>query len=196
MNHFDAVKRFYTYDEFLQLMEILVAEGKTTGPTQSESLIFYTKLNLQRLLRWDKTFQLIEPLAIKVKMVKPQVWWVITEAWCGDAAQTLPGINKMALASGGNITLRIIMRDENLSIMDHYLTNGGRSIPKLIAFDKEGNELFTWGPRPAFVQKMMIDWKANPGTKTLEELEKDMHTWYAKDKGQSYQQEFLEILNK
>jgi hypothetical protein len=39
--------------------------------------------------------------------------------------------------------------------MDAYLTNGGRSIPKLICLDKSGKEIFTWGPRPEVIQEVM-----------------------------------------
>ena len=63
-------------------------------------------------------------------------WLVLTEAWCGDAAQSLPIINKMAEVSD-NITLRLILRDENLDVMDQFLQNGrSRSIPKLICHQR------------------------------------------------------------
>lgn len=192
---FDSVHKSYSYAEFMQLMELLVAEGKTTGPSQTESLIFYTKLNLQRMRRWEKTFHLHEVLANKVKIVKPQTWWLITEAWCGDSAQTLTGMQKMLEASAGNITLKIIMRDEHLSIMDQYLTNGTRSIPILISVDKQGNELFHWGPRPAPAQKIIMDWKADHAGQSYEDIEKVLHTWYTQDKGQTLQEEFLTILD-
>ena len=192
---FDSVHKSYSYAEFMQLMELLVAEGKTTGPSQTESLIFYTKLNLQRMRRWEKTFHLHEVLANKVKIVKPQTWWLITEAWCGDSAQTLTGMQKMLEASAGNITLKIIMRDEHLSIMDQYLTNGTRSIPILISVDKQGNELFHWGSRPAPAQKIIMDWKADHVGQSYEDIEKVLHTWYTQDKGQTLQEEFLTILD-
>lgn len=194
MNHFESVQKFYYYPSFLQLMGVLVAEGKTTGPVQSESLIYYTKLNLQRLQRWEKTFHLSETLAAKAKTAKPQIWWLITEAWCGDAAQTLMVMNSMALQSEGKIDLRLIMRDDNPTIMDYYLTNGSRSIPILVAMDMEGNELFHWGPRPKPAQQMMIDWKANPDSKTMDDVERDIHTWYTKDKGLTAEQELLQLI--
>ena len=196
MDHFSSIQQFYTYQAFEELMSVLVAAGKTTGANQTESLINFTKLNFQRQQRWNKTFVLDEALSIKAKTAKPQIWWVLTEAWCGDSAQNLPIIAKISEASAGNIALRILLRDENLSIMDNYLTNGGRSIPKLIAIDKTDNELFTWGPRPAPVQQIMIDWKANSGSKTHDDVEREIHTWYARDKGEHLQAEFLALLNK
>lgn len=194
-NLFEAVHKSYSYAEFMQLMELLVAEGKTSGTNQTESLIFYTKLNLQRMRRWEKTFHLHEALTTKLRNIKPQTWWLITEAWCGDSAQTLSGMQKMVDVSGGNITLKVIMRDENLSIMDQYLTNGTRSIPILVSIDKQGNELFRWGPRPAPAQKIIMDWKANPAGRTYDEIEKELHTWYAQDRGETLQQEFIAVLD-
>lgn len=72
---------------------------------------------------------------------------VITEPWCGDSAFLLPVIAK-ASALDEHVTLRNLLRDDNLDIMDQYLTGGSRSIPKLVAFSAEGEELCTWGPRP------------------------------------------------
>jgi len=193
MGNFQSVSKFYSYNEFMQLMEELVRQGKTTG-NQPPVFVYYTKLNLHRMQRWYKTLQPGEDVIKAVQAIQPQTWWVINEAWCGDAAQTLPLMAKMAEAANGRIDLRIILRDENAAIMDKYLTNGARSIPKLVATDKEGNDLFDWGPRPAYAQKMMMDWKANNNGLTLEEKEKDLHLWYAKDKGQSTQHELLQIL--
>ena len=77
----------------------------------------------------------------------PQYWMMLTEPWCGDSAFLLPVIAEAA-ATTDAVTLRILLRDDNLDLMDQYLTNGSRSIPKLAAFSETGTELFTWGPRP------------------------------------------------
>jgi len=194
MDNFKSVSSFYTFPQFMQLMVELVAQEKTTG-NQPEIFVYYTRLNLQRLQRWDKTLQLNSDVTNAMRDVKPQIWWVINEAWCGDAAQTLPVMEKMCAAANGNIDLRIILRDEHLDIMDRYLTNGGRSIPIVVATDKNGTELFHWGPRPAAAQKMMMDWKAGNNSKTFEEIEKELHLWYTKDKGLSVQRELLQLMD-
>ncbi|MFP4227749.1 MAG: thioredoxin family protein [Salinivenus sp.] len=77
----------------------------------------------------------------------PQLWMVLTEPWCGDSAFLLPVVAEAA-ALNDQVTLRILHRDDHLDIMDQYLTGGSRSIPKLVAFDADGTEQFTWGPRP------------------------------------------------
>ncbi len=192
MSNFSDVHSYYSYQEFMQLMEQLTAAGKTTGPVQSESLIYFTGLNLQRSQRWNKTFAVPANVAVEVSEAHPQIWWVITEAWCGDSAQNLPVINKIAEASGGVIELRIVLRDEHTEIIDKYLTNGGRSIPKLVSETTDGNELFTWGPRPVEAQQIMTEWKANQAARSHDEVEKDLHLWYAKDKGKSVLNELVE----
>ena len=60
------------------------------------------------------------------------IWLIITEGWCGDAAQCIPTIEKIA-AESKNIETHYVLRDENLDLIDEYLTNNARSIPKLIA---------------------------------------------------------------
>jgi len=77
----------------------------------------------------------------------PQLWMVLTEPWCGDSAFLLPVIAEAAQLTD-DVTLRILLRDDNLDVMDQYLTDGSRSIPKMAAFSDDGEELFTWGPRP------------------------------------------------
>lgn len=195
-NIFDQAKKVYSYDSFLQLAEALLNEGKTTGDNQSEEYLFYAKLNLQRMQRWNKTFTLREDIAYAVKNIKPQIWWLITEGWCGDGAQNLPALAKMEEASAGNIKLNIVLRDENPKIIEQYLTNGTKSIPVLVAFDKEGNQLFRWGPRPVAAQALLTARKNEQPQRPFEEFEKEMHTWYTKDKGNAVQDEILALLQK
>jgi hypothetical protein len=191
---FDKARQSWTYPQFEQLLEALLAAGKTTGSNQSENYLFYAKLNLQRMHRWDKTFELRDDVRKQIEMLPAQDWWVITEGWCGDSAQNLPAIARMAESSGGKVTLRIVLRDDNPDIMNHYLTGTSQSIPILAAFDKEGKELFRWGPRPAAAQEMMIAWKNNPAPPSFEEFEKEMHTWYTRDKGNAVQDEIMHLL--
>jgi len=183
----------YTYSAYMQLMETVVLENRTTGPKQSEALSHYTKLNLARMQRLYKTAVIQEPLREAVGQVDiPQTWYILTEAWCGDAAQILPIITAASL-SNPLITVRFLLRDENPELMDAYLTNGGRSIPKLIAVDEDFNELFTWGPRPASAQALLREYKANP-VKSYSEFSEDIQRWYIADKTASLQTELRELL--
>jgi hypothetical protein len=89
---------------------------------------------------------------------EPQLWMVLTEPWCGDSAFLLPVIAEAA-QSNDAVTLRILLRDDNLDVMDQYLTDGSRSIPKLVAFSDDGEELFTWGPRPEGARQRFAELK-------------------------------------
>jgi hypothetical protein len=154
----------YTYKGYRQLLESLMAEGKTTGTNQSPDMVEYAKLNNQRMARQDKTLTLLPEVHTALEYLNRNLnWLLITEGWCGDAAQNVPVIGKIAEAANGKINLQLVLRDENLELMDRYLTNGGRSIPKLICFDAEtGEELGTWGPRPAEAQELFFSLKNNP----------------------------------
>lgn len=195
MSVFSTATRSYTYDQFLDLLDNLLTDGKTTGTNQSEEYLHYAKLNLQRMRRWNKTYEISEVLREKIKKQQPQEWWVITEGWCGDSAQNLPALVKMAMASSGKIRLRIVLRDENPEIMDRYLTNGtSRSIPILVAFDGQGQQRFRWGPRPEPAQELLLQWKSKAEPEPFEEFEKEMHTWYTQDKGRTLEAEIAALL--
>ena len=181
MSIFETATESFSFPEYLALTEHLVAEGRTTGPIQSESLIHFTKLNLARTKRWLKTTKPSPDLADALGVSGGAEWWVITEAWCGDSAQNLPLIAEAAASAG--IPLRIVLRDDNPAIMEAYLTNGSRSIPKLIALNEDGTERFVWGPRPRPAQALFNAWKLEPAGRDFEAFERELHTWYARDKG-------------
>jgi len=190
-----SLENTYTYLEYKNLVKHLLAEGKSTGPNQSEALTNYSLLNDKRMKRLDKTIKLTENTQLEIaKVTAPQTWLVITEGWCGDAAQNLPVIAKMA-SLNSNIELKLVLRDENLELMDLFLTNGGRSIPKLIILDNDLNVLKTWGPRPSIATKMVADYKAEHGALDAN-FKQDLQVWYNKDKGQSTQNDFVEMIQK
>jgi hypothetical protein len=192
----EIINRGYTYPQYRKLIDDLLREGKTTGNNHSESLIEYTKVNVQRMNRLDKTIDINEDLKKEIaNLEKKLIWVVLAEAWCGDVAQNLPVIAKIVDLSK-NIDLKLILRDGNLNVMDAYLTNGGRSIPKLICLDPDTvEELGTWGPRPAEVQEGFLKDKADPNIPS-DERYKNVQLWYAQDKSQSIQREFLKLINK
>lgn len=84
---------------------------------------------------------------------------VLTADWCGDAALCVPIIQRIAEIN--NVELHYLIRDENLELMDQYLTNGtSRAIPIFIFIDDSGNEKMVWGPRSREVQEMVMDGRA------------------------------------
>jgi len=189
-----SLQKTYTYQAYKDLVKTLLLEGKSTGPNQSEDLTNYSLLNDKRMKRLDKTIKILDDTKQFLKTIKsPQTWLVLTEGWCGDAAQNLPVIHKMAEVNS-NINLQLVLRDENLELMDLFLTNGGRSIPKLIALDKDLNILFTWGPRPQTATNMVLDYKTKHGSLDAK-FKQDLQVWYNKDKGESIQNDFKELIN-
>ncbi|WBX73966.1 thioredoxin family protein [Tenacibaculum pacificus] len=189
----NSLEKSISYPAYRTLVKNLLDEGKSTGPNQSEDLLNYSLLNDKRMKRLDKTIKVSEETVAKLKEVKePQTWLVLTEGWCGDAAQNLPVINKIA-EENDNIQLKVVLRDENLPLMDAFLTNGGRSIPKLIALDKNNEVINTWGPRPATATKMVVDYKATHGSLDAD-FKKDLQIWYNKNKGINVQENIVALL--
>jgi hypothetical protein len=191
----EYIEKSRTFAEYLELIDGLLAEGKTTGPMQSEAMFNYGKLNRQRMQRLDKTAVLNESLREKARNVsRKMIWLVITEGWCGDAAQNIPIIEKIA-AESPNIETRYVLRDENPELMDKYLTSGARSIPKLIALDAETlEELGTWGARPVAAQNLFNQLKEKGVAKPL--IMENLQRWYFADKNQSIQKEFENLLSE
>jgi hypothetical protein len=190
----ELVDSGFSYFEYQKMIDLLVSEGKTTGNSQTPKLLEYTKLNQQRTRRLDKTIVLLPDLIALLKTVKSRLTWlVLTEAWCGDAAQNLPAIAKMAKVND-KIELILLLRDQNPELMDLYLTNGGRSIPKLICLETDTmQELGTWGPRPREIQQKVKAYKKDPIV-PYAEFVKDVQLWYSRDKTLSVQREFIELL--
>jgi hypothetical protein len=188
-----ALGKSYSYEEYRKLIADLREEGKATGDNHSDAYLYYTDLNVARMDKWDKRFSIGEEQLAKVANLNTkQTWLLISEGWCGDAAHVLPVLAKIAAASNGIIDLRIVLRDENLVLMDDYLTNGGRSIPKMVKLDSKLEEIDTWGPRPSDAQQIMTDGKAAGKEKT--EITIDLQKWYARDRGAQIAKEVIAAL--
>ena len=183
-----------SYKEYRSLHADLLAQGKSTGENQSEDLLNYSKLNNSRMKRLDKTFQISERASENIRSFsKNQIWIVLTESWCGDAAHALPIINKIT-ENAENISFKILLRDENEALMNRFLTNGNKSIPKLIILDADTKELVdTWGPRPSEASKMVQKHKEKYGLLDAE-FKKDLQVWYNVNKGVNIEKDIMELL--
>ncbi|CAM1356007.1 MULTISPECIES: thioredoxin family protein [Tenacibaculum] len=189
-----SLSKAMSYDDYKVLVDKLIKEGKSTGENQSEDLLNYSVLNDKRMKRLDKTLHVSSESIENVKKIKDkQTWLVLTEGWCGDAAQNLPMINKIA-KENSNINLQLVLRDENLDLMDSFLTNGGRSIPKLIVLDDKKNVVGTWGPRPSEATAMVKTYKEKNG-KLDAEFKKDLQIWYNKNKGRNTEDDLVSLLS-
>jgi len=188
------ITQSYNYENYRNLVLKYAEDSKTSGD-QSEEKIAATFINAQRMKRIDKQCVINNNLNRLVSQInKKQKWIVISETWCGDSAQCLPVIAKIAKLNK-NIKLEIIFRDEHLEVIDAFLTNGTRSIPKLICVDEETESInFIWGPRPRVIKDKVLELKSNNKEITHDELVKHIHLWYAQDKTNAIQNEFSELL--
>jgi hypothetical protein len=188
-----ALQNSHSYTEYRNIVSILISEGKSTGKEQSADLLHYSELNEVRMNRLEKTIKLDAEVEKKLLNLKSkQTWLVIAEGWCGDAAQILPIIKLMAEASK-NIDLKLVFRDENEELIHLFLTNGAKSIPKLLILDENSNIINHWGPRPEGAKNIIIDYKAKNGI--VDEAAKiALQKWYLEDKGISTMKEIVVIL--
>lgn len=190
-----ALFNSHSYEEYRTIMADLLKVGKSTAIEQTEERTHYSELNESRMHRLDKTMKITDDNIVKLNSLnKHYIWLVLTESWCGDAAQILPILNKMAMESNHTIELKLAMRDENEELMNHFLTNKGKAIPKLICIDKEtGSVVADWGPRPQGAIDLIESYKEKFGV--IDETAKaDLQLWYLHDKGLSTQNEIIRLL--
>mgnify|MGYP005986646579 CR=1 FL=1 len=188
----NSLSKSMSYIEYRELVSNLLDKNESTTKNGSEDLVGYSKLNNSRMKRLDKTTKLSEDVSAKFSSIsKKNTWVVISEGWCGDAAQNLPVINKLA-ETNSNIDLRIVLRDENPELMNEFLTNGNQAIPKLIQIE-DGKVKNTWGPRPTIATKMVADYKEKHG-KLDADFKKDLQVWYNHDKSENVIKDLTELV--
>jgi hypothetical protein len=189
----EDLRNSYLWQEYFQLHEQLVNQGKTTGTLQNEAMAHYTMLNFQRSKRIFNHIKFNDNQLERINSAQAQNWLLITEAWCGDAAQSVPVIAKIA-ALNENIKLKIVLRDEHPELIDSFLTNGGRSVPILV-FSKpeDGIVLKHWGPRPEKAQKLFYEHKAKNTSK--EDAILDLQKWYNDNKSQDIIEEIISAMH-
>lgn len=188
-----SISKGMSYQEYCDLITQCVIDHKTTGNAQTEERIEFTKLNASRMRRLDKTIKLSDEVIASFKKVPLQTWLVLSESWCGDAAQTIPILNKIAEISA-TINLKIVLRDNHLELMNAFLTNGAQAIPKLIILDENNTVVDTWGARSKTATQLVIDYKKQFGSIDAE-FKKNLQIWYNKDKGISIINDLLEIIS-
>lgn len=190
-----SLKKAISYTEYRELVAKHVQNGTSTGPDQTKDLSQYTLLNDSRMRRLDKTIKIPTEISERFKNFNgKQTWLVITESWCGDAAQSLPVMYKLTEIAQG-ISMKLVLRDANPELMDAFLTNGSKSIPKLIVFDSESNCILgKWGPRPSIATNMVTNYKEQNGMLSPA-FKEELQIWYNKDKGENIAHDLTQLLN-
>ena len=178
------------WTEYTDLFDPIIKGEIKDGIYDNEVYVEYVQLNKARMNRWIRK----NPISDKTKSAianisEPQKWIVISEPWCGDAAHSVP-IIKLLSDLNENIELEIVLRDSS-DLIDSYLTNGGKSIPKLIVRDQNDEDLFTWGPRPEECQNLVLEMKNTDISP--QEKNTRIQVWYNKNQGIGVQNEIAEL---
>ena len=183
-----------SYQEYMNLITEIVSKNGTTGNEQTQERIEFTKLNFSRMKRLNKTIVLTDEAINVFNNVRKQTWLVLSESWCGDAAHTLPLLNKIA-ENSTSIDLKIVLRDDNLELMNVFLTNDTQAIPKLIIVDENYCLINVWGPRSKAATQLVFDYKNEFGGIDAE-FKKNLQIWYNKDKGISILSDLVKVIKK
>ena len=179
------------YQHYVRLFDEIINNNQPEPPYTDANYLMYAKLNYSRMRRWQKTLQLNEELVNELKKISEyQRWIILVEPWCGDAAPILPFLVRLA-EQNPHIQYDLQLRDQEPFLINSYLTNGTKSIPKLIVRDAAGNDLFTYGPRPKAAQQLVNELKA--ADVDFDTLKTQLQNWYNKDKGVELQKELLHL---
>ncbi|GGZ85263.1 thioredoxin family protein [Algibacter mikhailovii] len=191
-----ALERSISYKSYRALVKQLAKDSSSTGLEKTKAFANYTKLNDKRMARWDKTIKVPKIAQDIISEFNHRITLlVITESWCGDAAHVIPVLNKIAELNS-NLSLRLVLRDENPELMDRFLTFGNKSVPKVIIIDNEsGAVIQTYGPRPTEAANYVRRFKSKHGTLTPH-FKEDLQHWYNNDKGQNVIQDITQLLSQ
>ena len=179
-----------TFQSYQEYFKTITTQGITIAPYDSEEYVDYVKMNEVRQNRWlKKGIIQTECIDVILSISQPQDWILITEPWCGDAAQAIPFIIKLA-SYNSLIKVSIQLRDSDSEI-EKYLTHGSKSIPILIVRTKD-EELFHWGSRPRGAQLLVDELKNKQSD--LHQIKEELQKWYNQDAGNAIQHELVDLL--
>ena len=181
------------FEEYLSYFENVLSSPEQYELYKDPEYFNYTKLNWSRNNRWMKKFVPNDEVKNAVEGIKEkQTWIIITEPWCGDAAHSVPQIAAISKLNP-LIELDIQLRDSDPFLIDQYLTNGGKSIPKLVIRNEQGEDIAVWGPRPAVLQDIFLAMKEEG--KPFEEIKEAIQKWYNEDKGIALSKELIALIS-
>ncbi|HFK5596116.1 thioredoxin family protein [Elizabethkingia anophelis] len=186
------IKKFW--DEAVAYNEYLRHAGEILGNPRNQQdvdYLEYYKLGIQRMNRMSEKYlpneKQVETLA--QKNFRGRIL-IISEAWCGDASQAIPVVVKFF----EQYEVRITYRDQEPSLIDDFLTNGGKSIPIILFLDENFNVIGQWGPRPAHGKELLNKHKNDPENYTKDDFYHELQVYYARNKGYDTIEELLEII--
>lgn len=182
------------FQEYSAYFESILGKADPHSPYDNPDYLSYTKLNWSRMNRWFKTGRFSDELLDAIdKIDTPQHWIVITEPWCGDAAHNIPFIEMIA-SHNPLVSVSYELRDTAPFLIDQYLTNNTKSIPKLIIRDAQGRDLGTWGPRPEACQELYANLLREKAP--FERVKEEIQRWYNANKGVDIQNELTQLITR
>jgi hypothetical protein len=79
---------------------------------------------------------------------------MLAEDWCGDVIANTPIVGRIA-SEVDTLNLKVFLRDQNEDLMNQFLKEGKyKSIPAVVFFDDDFNELGRWIERPNSVTEL------------------------------------------
>ncbi len=155
---------------------------------------FYSKYNLERQERVEELWSPSQAFQAAVKaLTGPADWLFITDDWCVDSAYSLPMV-KWASDRHENITLRILLKDDHPEVMEQFLTNGKRSIPKLAHIQPDGTVDFVWGPQPDAIRDIRQELMDSGAEGRI--VSSTTVDWYAEEGWLEVEKELTEVFSK
>lgn len=188
--------RSISWEEYYAIAKSYVESDEKPELYRNEKMLRYTSENIGRMDHILQTINIESKLYNILSAVNTDlIWLVLSEPWCGDASQVVPVLYTIASCSD-HISFRILQSDAHPEVLSAYLTDGSRSIPKLICLKADTlEELGTWGPRPQNLQKIVRE-NINDPSLSFGAKVRMIHAWYAEDKTASIQDEFIDLVRK
>lgn len=178
-----------SFEEYLKLTKTLTENPEM----QQEAYQDYYHLGLQRMERVDKNYT---PAESEIQQMEAKNFQgkilIITEPWCGDAASIVPVVTRFLMKA--QVPVRLFLRDKDTALIDGFLTNGGRAIPKILIADEDFEIIASWGPRRKFGADLLAKFKADPENYPREKFYADLQKAYAKDKGKEIIAKLLALI--
>lgn len=136
-------------------------KAKLNTGLKPEEFIESMSVNKDKFLDWYDQFswhnEEDEGYFLSLKNGEDVHCMILAADWCGDVIRNVPVVFRALEETG--ISTEVLIMEENLDVMDEFLTMGGRAIPIVLFTDKNGSILGQWGPRPQHVQEVMIAFK-------------------------------------
>jgi hypothetical protein len=177
-----------TYDEYRRHIDEVLDTPAADEKTQK--MIPYYEKNAVLMDQFINSYKVNKLMLEALRIALPVTWLVITEGWCGDAAYASPLFRLIEKAAHGKIELKFVLKNQHPGLMDANLTNGGRTIPKLIVLNEHLEEVASWGPKPEALQEQVLEWKASGYA--LNDIIAKVDNWYNEDKTLEIQHELRE----